>query len=138
MIPDPLPAMEQKTVIKSNSERSVANSKDGVWIIDTDARTLYANSAMAEILGVAPTDLIGKSSFDYVFPEDLEGAKKLFESKRGGDINPFHFRLRRRDGSEIWVDVQGTPMHNLAKEFIGVVGTFAVSKGAVRKHRRAS
>src|SRR3954470_16413184 len=102
--------MKGRQDLKSNFERSTATSKDGVWIIDSDARTLYANSAMAEILGVDISELIGGASFDYVFPEDLEAAKKLFETKRAGDVNPFHFRLRRKDGSEIWVDVQGTPM----------------------------
>jgi len=124
-------------VIKSDSEISTANSKDGIWIIDSDARTLYANLAMAEILGVDTSELIGGYSFDYVFPEDFESAKKLFENKRGGDVNPFQFRLRRRDGSEIWVEVQGTPMRNMANEFIGIVGTFAVSS-AVRKQKLAS
>jgi PAS domain S-box-containing protein len=125
--------MNGTPAMKNNTQSSTVNSKDGVWIIDSDARTLYANSAMAEILGVDTSELIGAYSFEYVFPEDLEAAKKLFETKRGGDVNPFHFRLRRRDGSEVWVDVQGTPMRNMADEFIGIVGTFAVANGAVRK-----
>ena len=82
---------------------------------------------MGEILGADPAELLGKSSFTYVFPEDLEAARHLFESKQKGDVNPFHFRLRRKDGSAIWTDVQGTPMHNVAGEFLGIVGTFKVS-----------
>jgi PAS domain S-box-containing protein len=100
---------------------------DGIWIIDSEARTLYANAVMAEILGGQPSDLIGKHSFDYVFPEDAAAAQRLFESKQGGDATPFHFRLRRTDGSAIWVEVQGSPMRNAAGDFIGIVGTFSVS-----------
>lgn len=102
-------------------------SPDGIWIIDSNARTLYANAAMGQILGVDAGELIGQPSFDYVFPEDASAAAKLFESKVHGDTNPFHFKLRRKDGSSIWVDVQGTPMRNAAGEFIGIVGTFSVS-----------
>lgn len=100
---------------------------DGIWIIDADARTLYANAAMAEMLGETASELVGKPSFDYVFPEDVAAAHKLFEAKVRGDTNPFHFKLRRKDGSSIWTDVQGTPMRNAAGEFIGIVGTFSVS-----------
>jgi PAS domain S-box-containing protein len=100
---------------------------DGIWIIGSDARTLFANAAMAEILGTTSADLSGQPSFDYVFPEDAAAAQKLFEAKTRGDTNPFHFRLRRKDGTSIWVDVQGTPMKNAAGEFIGIVGTFSVS-----------
>ena len=101
---------------------------DGIWIIDSQARTLYANPAMAEILGTTTSALIGKPSFDYVFPEDVGAAQKLFESKQRGEAGPFHFRLRRADGSAVWVDVQGTPMNNASGEFIGIVGTFSVSE----------
>ncbi len=100
--------------------------QDGIWIIDSNASTLYANAAMAEILGEEPSRLIGKPSFAYVFPEDLPAAQQLFENKQRGDASPFQFRLRRADGSAIHVLVQGTPMHNVAGEFLGIVGTFRV------------
>ncbi len=105
----------------------MAKSVDGIWIIDSDAKTLYANAAMAKILGTDATKMLGQPSFQYVFPEDAPAAQRLFEKKQEGEAAPFHFRLRRQDGSEIWVDVQGTPMKNAAGDFIGIVGTFSVS-----------
>lgn len=101
---------------------------EGLWIIDADASTVYANSAMCEILGTEASELIGAPSFGYVFPEDADAARELFESKQRGGMSPFHFRLRRKDGSEVWVDVQGTPMHGAAGEFLGIVGTFRVAE----------
>ena len=106
----------------------MATQPDGIWIIDSDARTLYGNAAMAEILGTTTTELIGKPSFQYVFAEDVNTAQKLFDSKQRGDPSPFHFKLRRKDGSSIWVEVLGTPMRNAKGEFIGIVGTFSVSE----------
>jgi PAS domain S-box-containing protein len=102
-------------------------SSDGIWIIDPNACTLYANAAMAEILGTDVSRLIGKQSFDYLHPEDVEAAQRFFEAKMRGDTAPFHFKLRREDGSSIWVDIQGTPMHSVDGQFMGIVGTFRVS-----------
>lgn len=82
---------------------------------------------MADMLGATATEMQGKNSFEYVFPEDLAAAERLFDSKKGGSSAPFHFKLRRKDGSSIWVDVQGTPMHNAAGQFLGIVGTFTIS-----------
>lgn len=101
---------------------------DGLWIIDANGLTIYANEPMAKILGTTPADLIGKDSFLYVFPEDLPAARSLFASKQSGSATPFHFKLRRVDGRPIWVDVQGTPMCNAAGQFTGVVGTFSISE----------
>jgi PAS domain S-box-containing protein len=83
---------------------------------------------MCTVLGADQSDLIGKSSFDCLFPEDIGAAQRLFQSKQRGDAAPFHFRLRRKDGWPIWVDVRGTPMHNVAGVFIGIVGTFRVAE----------
>ena len=102
---------------------------DGIWIIDSEVKTLYANGAMAEILGTEVSRRIGEPSFNYVFAEDVVPAQRLFEARqRGETASPFHFRLRREDGAAIWVDVQGTPMRNVAGEFIGIVGTFRMSE----------
>lgn len=103
------------------------NQADGIWIVDAEGKTVFANEPMTEILGTAPAAIIGEDSFHYVFPEDLDAAQRLFSSKQAGNSAPFRFRMRRKDGSSIWVDVQGTPMHSPAGEFTGIVGTFRVS-----------
>jgi len=105
----------------------VEKQADGIWIIDVEAKTVYANDRMAEILGTSATEMVGRPSFTYVFPEDVEAAKRLFDAKTRGDSGRFHFKLRRQDGSAIAVDVQGTPMHNVRGAFQGIVGTFSVS-----------
>ena len=104
----------------------MGHSQDGIWIIDTEGKTVYASDRMAEILGTDRFALIGKPSFTHVFPEDVEAAQRLFDAKSKGSAEPFHFKLRRVDGSAICVDVQGTPMHNAAGKFTGIVGTFTV------------
>lgn len=92
----------------------MGTNSDGIWIIGADAHTVYVNERMAEILGTSPSEMVGHPSFTYVFPEDVDHAQRLRNGKRAGNIDPFHFKLRRKDGSAVWVDVQGTPMFNAA------------------------
>lgn len=101
--------------------------QDGIWIVDADGRTAYVNERMAEILGASRLEIVGQSTFDYIFPEDLEAAQHLLAAKKDGHIRPFGFKLRRKDGSAVFVEVQGTPMFNPAGAFKGVVATFTVS-----------
>ena len=102
--------------------------KDGIWIIDPTGLTVYASDRMCEILGTDRAAMLRTPSFTFVFPEDTAAAQRLFDAKSMGNLDPFHFRLRRADGSEVWVDVQGTPMHNAKGVFSGIVGTFTVSE----------
>jgi len=114
--------------------KSTLVSRQGLWIIDAQGTTVYANEDMAKILGEANgADLIGKDSFRYVFAEDVDAARQLFDAKQAGNRSPFHFRLRRADGSAVWADVRGTPMHSAAGEFMGIVGSFTVSKVQKKK-----
>ena len=103
------------------------NPLDGLWIINAEAKTVYVSDHMAAILGATTSELIGKNSFDYIFPEDVAAAQRLFDFKKEGNKAPFRFKLRRKDGSAIWVNVQGTPMFNAAGRFTGIVGTFTLS-----------
>ena len=100
------------------------NGRDGLWIIDDDANTVFANDRMAEILGTTQFEMVRQNSFDYIYPEDMETAKRLFRKKMDGSRTPFQFRLRRNDGRPVWVDVQATPMFNAEGRFTGIVGTF--------------
>ena len=110
------------------TQRSRTNTQpDGIWIIDSEGKTIFANETMAKILGSTVAEIGGADSFQYVFEEDLPAARRLFAAKKGGSSAPFHFKLRRNDGSAIWVDVLGTPTYNAAGRFTGVVGTFTVS-----------
>lgn len=104
--------------------RETEKHKDGVRIIDAGARTVYANERMGEILGAAPSEVMGQPSFDFVFPENASAAQHLFASKMRGNADRFRFKLHRKDSSAVWVDVQETPMYNAAGEFAGIVGTF--------------
>lgn len=44
---------------------------------------------MAEILGTTPSEMVGRPSFAYVFPEDVEAAQRLFQAKVRGDKTRF-------------------------------------------------
>ena len=100
--------------------------RGGVWVIDSEGGTKFASREMAEILGTTQEELQGKSSFDFVYPEDRGEALRLFRAKANGHIDPFEFRLRRADGSSIWARIQATPMRGPDGEFTGIVGTFFV------------
>jgi PAS domain S-box-containing protein len=123
--------MQHRTAMEERSSSPPGEVKappqpDAIWIIDADGKTVFANESMAQILGTTTTQMSGQDSFLYIFPEDVPAAQRLFASKQSGSSASFHFRLRRVDGNSVWVNVQGTPMHNAAGEFLGVVGTFTL------------
>lgn len=101
---------------------------EGVLIVDANARTLYSNARMAEILETSKAKMLGQLFFRYVHPEDVDFAKELLDSQNYGDTNFFRFRLCKEDGSAIWVEMLGSPIVDAHKRVIGTLGIFKMVK----------
>jgi PAS domain S-box-containing protein len=109
-----------------------SEEREGIWSVDVAGRTVFANARMAEILGTTVDEMIGGSSFDFVFPEDKGLARRIYKAKRRGDLEPFDFRVRRKDGSALWVHVSALPLKERTGAVRGVLGTFhVVTKAAI-------
>ncbi|HYG62518.1 MAG TPA: PAS domain-containing protein [Thermoanaerobaculia bacterium] len=105
--------------------RIVETAHNGIWEIAADGATLYANPRMGEMLGVTPEEMLGRSTFDFVFPEDVEKGMVYFALRRGGDRGTFKWRFRRADGSELWTLASCHPVLDADGSFIGAAGIFS-------------
>jgi hypothetical protein len=76
---------------------------------------------------------VGATVIQLRIPRRCGSSPKFVGSEDAWRYKPFQFKLRRKDGSPIWVDVQGTPMHNAAGVFQGIVGTISVSTKRLSK-----
>jgi PAS domain S-box-containing protein len=79
---------------------------------------------MAEILGCGEADLLHRSAFDFVFPEDFEAAHQLMQQRQQGQHDELDFRYRRLDGSEVWLHVNATPVLDERGHYAGALGLF--------------
>jgi PAS domain S-box-containing protein len=95
----------------------------GVLMVDLEGRIVFANNYLCDLLGMRGEYLVGLSCFDLVFPEDMERAKALFEANTMPDAEPFRFRLKHRDGSAVWVDIQGSALRPAYGAVYGIVAT---------------
>ena len=96
---------------------------EGIWVVNSQGETIFCNERMAALLGTDVESLQKLSCFDPVFPEDLEGAQRQFAQQMAGG-QPFDFRLRRIDGSPIWVTISCMPVYDDSGASIGLLGLF--------------
>ncbi len=111
--------------------RIVEAVPDGIWVVDSEGRTLFGNRRMAEILGVDFELMPEQSCFGCVFPEELAEAQRHFARTFAGDRRPFDFRLRRADGSPIWVRICCMPVQDESGRD-GLLGLFTDINDRVR------
>lgn len=104
-MPDPEINHGLASQILNSLGQGVAASRivDGRWIIE------YANPALAHMLGVSVSEVVGRSLEDFLHPEDiprlLEGRARRLE----GITNSYEVRLLQKDGSTLPVLITGVP-----------------------------
>jgi len=85
---------------------------DGVWLLDTDGRTLFANDRMAALLAVAPAAMAGLSLYDVLGEDDRAAfAARLGSAPDGPTEMPdVQCCVHRADGTEFWALVGSAPL----------------------------
>ncbi|MER7072240.1 response regulator [Terrabacter sp. NPDC000476] len=90
----------------------VAASPDGLWVIDGDGRTVFANDRMARMLGLTAAEAVGFSVFDAVDEQGKKDfASHLAERARTGlPGDNLECSLIDRQGNRFWALVSHSPM----------------------------
>jgi PAS domain S-box-containing protein len=85
----------------------IETSPNGILVYDLDGRIKMGNIQAAAMLGYpTPSDLIGKSFFDYVTPNDLEKSKvQLQKTIAEGVTKSFECKLIAKDSQSFCADL---------------------------------
>jgi PAS domain S-box-containing protein len=103
----------------------VETTNEGIWVIDGEGRTSYANQRMAEMLGCRLNELMGRSAFDFVFPEDRAKGETEFDlCKIDSGGRQIQFRYRKNDGTELWALVSSSVLIGSDGGAEGILGMF--------------
>ncbi|PKN19455.1 MAG: hypothetical protein CVU71_08080 [Deltaproteobacteria bacterium HGW-Deltaproteobacteria-6] len=109
-ITDRIKAEEQLQKSEERLQELLAKSSDMVVVLDDQGLFKYVSPAFKPILGYNQTDLIGKSSFDFIHPDDMEivgiAIGEVFLNQQKGI--PTEFRFRRADGSWACLEALGS------------------------------
>jgi PAS domain S-box-containing protein len=116
---------------KDAYRRIVKAIPEGIWVVSPQGQTIFCSERMARILGTDVESMEKMSCFDPVFPEDLAEAQRQFELQMAGGPS-FDFRLRRKDGSAVWVNIACRPMHDEAGVVVWLLGLFTDISGRIR------
>jgi PAS domain S-box-containing protein len=100
-------------------------ANEGIWLIDTEARTRYMNARMAEILGYLPDEVTDLKVSDTWFPEDRAALQELLDRNlRGGVGGQYDIRFRRKDGSAVLLLACTSTVRDSNGQIVGGIGMF--------------
>lgn len=100
------------------------NTSDWIWEVDRTLRYVYVSPKITDLLGHAPADVLGKSPFDLMPPDEAARLRPAFD-ELAGDPRPFAALENvnvRRDGSLVVLETSGIPLYDAEGQFSGFRG----------------
>jgi diguanylate cyclase (GGDEF)-like protein/PAS domain S-box-containing protein len=110
----------------------VDNLYEGIWLIDDEERTTFVNARMAEMLGYSSDEMLGKTPFTFMDPQNVDTAKVSLKWSKSGARAIYELEFRRKDGEMIWARVAAAPILDARGAYRGLLA--AVVDITERKH----
>jgi PAS domain S-box-containing protein len=104
-----------------------------ITVLDSSGIITYNLASAQSTLGYSPEELVGRSAFELVHPDDLPRVANLFQEgvPQPGKVEQAEFRLRAKDGSWRWQLAVGT---NLLHE--PAVGGILINSRDITERKR--
>ena len=99
----------------------VDTAYEGVWVVDTQARTQFVNDRLCELFGYPRAEMIGRLAFDFVDDADRARAERNFHL-RPGIRELFEYQFRRKDGGRMWGTLAASPLRDRAGRVVSLLG----------------
>lgn len=105
--------------------RLVETSLDWVWETDPTGRFSYSSPRVLDLLGYRPEEVVGRSGYEFMAPADAARSSTAFSEfvARRQPIISVEVNYRHRDGRNVVVEVNGTPVFAPDGSWSGYHGT---------------
>jgi diguanylate cyclase (GGDEF)-like protein/PAS domain S-box-containing protein len=125
---------EQLRASEQRFRALIEKSSDAIVLLDMTGMLLYASPSTTRLLGYTPDELVGRSAFELIHPEDAGTIAHALAAlvQEPGKGPKAEFRARHQNGSWRWFEGIGTNL--LADPNVGaIVGNFR----DITEHKRA-
>lgn len=85
------------------------NLGQGVTMVNAQSKLLYVNPAYAQMIGLSPDELLGRSPAEFTLPEDLQTLEYHRAMRSKGLVSSYSSRLQHIEGHFTEVLITGVP-----------------------------
>jgi len=110
-------------VSEARYRQIVEAANEGIGILSPEGTLLFANQAIAEMLGRPREALIGRSAKEFMDDDEWIAVRRRFARRQAGFLmnDRFEVRLRRADGSDLWGYASSSPLLDDEGHYVGTL-----------------
>ena len=122
--------------------RIVETAGEGIWLLDAARRIAFVNPRIAQWLGLPEEQMQGRTVDDFMDADEAarcRAALAALDTKGSDDSGAIELRLRRVDGSAMWVSLSMRPILDDAGQPSGALGMLTdINERRLAEERRAA
>ena len=119
--------------------RIVDTASEGIWLLDANHRLAFVNPRIAQWLGVSEEAMQGRPVDDFMDPDEAERCRAALAGNSTGEGGTMELRLRRSDGTPMWVSLSMRPIVDDAGQPSGALGMLTdINERRLAEERRAA
>lgn len=99
----------------------VKTAHEGIWLVDSNARTTFINERMADLLGYTVDEIQGTSMYAYMDKESEAVAERNFLNRKNGSGSSQDFCFNHKNGQRLWVLLSTNAVLDDDGSFIGAL-----------------
>ncbi|MHB8069432.1 MAG: PAS domain S-box protein [Desulfobaccales bacterium] len=101
----------------------VETALEGIWILDSKGRVTFANDRIMEMLGYSQDEMLGEPVSKFMDQEWLgKISTHIIEQLREGTKEHLDFKLRHKEGRELWAIMTSSPVFDQQGRYAGSLG----------------
>ncbi len=85
-------------------------AREGIWTIDAEGRTTFANRAMAAMLDTTVSEMLESTMFDFMDDDASIDAHEKLDRRGHGIAEEHDFRLVTKSGRTVWTRMNTSPI----------------------------
>ena len=99
----------------------VETTTEGILVLNSEGKTTFVNSQMAEILGYTVDEMLGMPVFAFISEDEQANAAVKIERCRQGIQEQQDLKFSRKDGSQLWAILSITPIFDEVNQYAGAL-----------------
>ncbi len=118
---------------ESRYRQLVELAQEGIWAIDTNYTTMFVNPHMAQMLGYIPSEMLGKTLFEFLRPQSVKIVRQILEPYNKKSMKgQFEYAFPTKTGGSVTISIAVSTMTD---DQGVIIGTLAVMSDVTKSRQ---
>jgi len=113
-----------ETLLKNSEEKYrqiVETAQEGIWVVDENNETIFANKKIADMLEYSVDEMMGKQNYYFKDDEEKKNAREEIKRRKAGVSENHDAKFITKSGRVVWTNLSTNPVFDENGKYKGAM-----------------